>query len=343
MIPGPPGNTFAHPDVYFDLAYCEAAAHADNAEPVTLGESDRWEMPIAVRTLASGRKDAASPYGYSGVHDAAGAGVSPSATWTSILQKLHDLRVISLFVRASPLVRQIPPPPHAIRIVQAHPTYLVSTKDSDAAWSTMEGRSRTAVRKARKQGLVSEIRNPQDNDLCHRSAFRQLYNATMADLSASKFYNFDDGYYDLLAKGLGSRLLLATVVSTGGTTLAAGLFLQGPRYLHYHLSAATAEGRRLGATNLMIWDAIDYAHMVRLDGLYLGGGLSRGDPLDRFKRSFGGQTLPFNAYGVVVDSEAYEAELRDKLARHPERGTSGMAAKYFPAYRDPQFGSAPHD
>jgi len=58
--------------------------------------------------------------------------------------------------------------------------------------------------------------------------------------------------------------------------------------------------------------------------LNLGGGVGRGDGLERFKRGFANAELPFTTHEVVCDRAAYE------------RLSAGRdAGEFFPAYRAP--------
>jgi hypothetical protein len=59
--------------------------------------------------------------------------------------------------------------------------------------------------------------------------------------------------------------------------------------------------------------------------LNLGGGLSRGDRLEEFKRGFSNREQPWHTSEVVCDPAAYE-----------HLATGRHAAGFFPAYRAPQ-------
>jgi hypothetical protein len=58
--------------------------------------------------------------------------------------------------------------------------------------------------------------------------------------------------------------------------------------------------------------------------LSLGGGLSRGDSLDEFKRGFANGEAPFHTHELICDPAAYE-ELVAKSGSAPQG--------FFPAYR----------
>jgi serine/alanine adding enzyme len=94
------------PDIYFLPGYGRAASVADPGEWILLeGFDGAWQVPLIVRTLIDGAKDAISPYGYSGVY------ASPSLSsaqiqeaWSATLKRLQQFGIISVLLRHSPLV-----------------------------------------------------------------------------------------------------------------------------------------------------------------------------------------------------------------------------------------------
>jgi hypothetical protein len=326
------------PDVYFTRGYGLAVAEVEDGEWTCIELADgNWQMPLLVRPLASGRSDAVSPYGYAGVF--AGPGLSASDIgdlWRQTLDELRGRDVVAAFVRESPLIHQAPAPTDAIRVVTGHATFHVPCRPAGEVWDAMEGRCRTSIRKADKSGTTVALAPATRDDLASGSDFRQLYEGTMDWVDARGYYFFGDSYYEALLTGLGEDLLVGTARDPDGQALAAALFMKGPRTLHYHLSGATQEGSRGGATNKMLWEAIQFAIAQGLDGVLLGGGVSDGDGLERFKRSFGGEVRTFNAYGLIIDSQAYDDELALTAARLGTEPAVLATPGFFPAYRRTQ-------
>lgn len=323
------------PDVYFEVGYGRAAAVAERArwDEVVLADG-RWRMPLLLRELPSGRLDAASPYGYSGVY------AHPSLTaaevdglWDQTRAELARRGIVSVFVRTSPLVPQAPAPAGAVTVVAGHDTFYVPTRGRQANWDAYQGRARTSVRKCQKLGLVPTIAPATADDLADGSDFRDLYEQTMGKVSATDFYHFGDDYYAALLDGLGERLLLGVVRDEQGAAQAAALFMRGPEHLHYHLSGSTRDGMRAGATTMLLDAAIGLANDAGLQGVELGGGVRAGDGLEKFKASFGGEVRVFTAYGLVADDDAFEAELAASAARQGVAVDELRAPGFFPAYR----------
>lgn len=323
------------PDVYFTPGYGRAAAHADNGawSSIVLADGE-WQMPLLVRTLPSGRSDAISPYGYTGVYQGPGVDeLGAAELWAVTRDRLRSSGIISMFVRESPIVPQASPPPDAVPVVRGHSSYYVPCLGENQNWDAMQGRSRTSIRKAEKLGMKVELRTAVAEDLNPDSPFRQLYEGTMGKVDAGEYYYFNDEYYAALLDGLAGDLLLGLATGPGGDVQAASLFMRGPSTLHYHLSGSTRDGARGGATNAVLWAAIRHANAAGLAGVHLGGGVRDGDGLERFKRSFGGHARPFNAYGLVIDQDGYDAEIALTAQRLGVAAESLNTAGFFPAYR----------
>ena len=323
------------PDIYFAPGYGAAVARVEDSTWVSIVLADGdWQLPLLVRTLPSGRKDAVSPYGYSGVYRAPGISeLQAAALWATARAQLLEMDVVSIFVRESPLVDQATRPPDAVPVVTGHPIFHVPCQGNSANWDAMQGRARTSIRKAERLGTLVEIRRAERQDLEAGSSFRRLYESTMSKVDAGSYYYFGDDYYNALVDGLSDDLLICQALDSAGHELAASLFLQGPSTLHYHLSGSTLDGSRGGAVSAILWAAIQYANKSGLDGVLLGGGVHEGDGLERFKRSFGGNALMFNAYGLIIDQDAYNAEVASMGRRLGLAPRALTAPGFFPAYR----------
>lgn len=320
------------PDVYFSAAYGEAASYAEKPSSWHLISYDdgRWQLPLLVRELTSGYRDAISPYGYGGIYCSHEVS-DPHTLWRQTRDHLDRLGVISIFIRDSPLVPTYRPP-EALAIVDDHPTFYLRRMDEEEAWQSMEGRARTAIRKAVKNGLSATLRKVTEPDLEPDSPFRTLYESTMKRVGASKEYIFDNTYYRTLLSGLKEDLYIA-VAERESEVLAASLFMVGETGMHYHLSGSTKDAFKLGATNLILWEAWRFAISLQLPGLHLGGGVRKGDSLEKFKKSFGGDQARYSAYGVIIDPELYETETSRAAAALHCSDSDLLAGGFFPAYR----------
>lgn len=319
------------PDIYFTPAYGGVDASEANGTWRLLEMFDGgWLIPLAVRPLANGVKDATSPYGYSGVYAAANLSDRDLDTaWRETITALSDLGIVSAFLRHSPLVQQAPRTANQVSVVEDHPTTAVDIGPEEGMWERMEGRSRTAVRKAIKAGYTNAVRPVAGEDLVEGSPFRNLYESTMTRREAVPSYTFSDGYYTKLLTALGPNLAISEVISPDGTTHAAALLMRHGRFLHYHLSGSQVEAARLGVNNLLLWGALKYAGTIGVTQFHLGGGLRGEDALFKFKRAFGGRRFTYSATGLVVNEAVYDDLVGRSLGSRAHLGER----RHFPAYR----------
>ncbi len=176
-----------------------------------------------------------------------------------------------------------------------------------AGYST---RARTAVRKAERQGLTIVECSVQE----WIGYFAEFYRGSMQEIGAQPFYLFGNAYFDTVSGLDGLRLFS---VEQDGRWVSAGLFFYGGDTAEYHLSGTTPEGRRLGATNLLIDHAASVARQEGCRWLYLGGGTnaSADNPLFFFKKSFSQLLRPFR-----IGTRVHRADLYSELRQaHPSK------------------------
>jgi serine/alanine adding enzyme len=297
-------------DPFFRPEYLAAAAVIGEGAPAAF-QAGPVLYPFLVRPLPGDRCDVTSAYGMGG----------PLGTgeWRAAFRAECRRRgVVSEFVRFHPLLAN-DAGLDDLRPWTLHESVTIDVRvDDDALWAQMEGRGRTAVRKAQRAGV--EVRAHRD-----LGRFAALYGAAMERIGAATFYRFPDAFF----AGL-ERLGNAALVLDAGT--AAGLFLCGGGAMHYFLAGSTPEARELAAANLVLFEAMRHARTHGLHTLYLGGGLRAGDPLHRFKQSMGAGRVPVR-FGAAIHDEAAYAELC---------AAAGIPADdpFFPAYRRPPSAAA---
>jgi hypothetical protein len=322
------------PDIYFTAGYGRAARITEGGQWVLLeGLEGAWQLPLIVRTLADGTKDAISPH-FSGVY------ASPSLSTTQIQEAWHaskaclrELGIVSVLLRESPLVPQAPHLPEQKSIVSGHPTIVLEPADTETAWSDLAGTCRTRIRKALKNGYTGDVRQASAQDLAQGSDYRRLYEQTMSRLEAAPVYFFGDDYYRELLDGLGTKLLLAEVRNSDGVPVSTALLMRHEDLLHYHLTGSSREDVRMGTNNLMIWTGTKFAAEQGLRGFHLGGGQDQRDSLFRFKHTFGGRELEYGISGLIVDHEVYRAHVESRAKECETTSDALLASNFFPAYR----------
>lgn len=317
---------FEVPDVYYSPHYAASAQAIDHGDwECAVAENGTFYFPYLRRRVPGGGDsyDLVTPYGYASV-------LAPCADRrkdfvAAFREASREQGLVAEFVRGHPF--DLPDPDRdgfPVDGSRPHPTYTVDLRAGgvESYWKECEGRHRTAVRKAGRQGV--EVIEVDRELLCDASSsFRQLYDATMARVGSSSRLRLHDDYYLALTGGLGDGVHVLEA-RQDGVAVAAAIFLRWDDRLHYHLSGSTDLGLRVGASNALIDHAI--RHLMSSEGrLHLGGGVQVGDGLDRFKRSIGNAGTTVHLCQTVVDPARYD-ELVALTGADPASG-------YFPAYR----------
>ena len=284
---------------------CADAARSEAGQPVFALFADQrgfWMHGMHWESIpgCSQRFDIQSPYGYGGpVFNCDDPGFREDA-WRSYHEWCRDRGAVVEFVRLHPLASW----QDYLGVVVPDRQTVVIDLATECLSEHYEIRCRTAVRKAKKSGLVVK-EYPVD---AIAREFASFYRKGMEEIGAETFYFFPDAYFQALTSMRGIHLL---VCEREGVWLAAGLFLAGGESLEYHLSATTLEGRSLAATNLLIDSAAEFGKRTGCRWLYLGGGTDghADNPLLRFKAGFSRSRCLYS-YGYAVHDPVIYRELQ---------------------------------
>ena len=140
----------------------------------------------------------------------------------------------------------------------------------------------------------------------------------MRRAEASPRYFFERSYFDAVLSFERSWLLAATRAGGYGAGAIAGV---SDSMLHYFLGGTADAAREDSPFKNVVVAMLDLADELGLP-LNLGGGITPGDGLQRFKRGFANAEAPFFTHEIVCDPAAYS----DLAAGHTADG-------FFPAYR----------
>lgn len=335
--------TAAWPDFYFHPAYGHAVSACDNSEwRLYYHETGPIYWPVLLRPidqrLTEGARwfDAVSPYGYSGPY---APGVVSEAAWLVARSRwrvlAREIGIVSEFHRLNPLLPEQASRAGDLHINVRSPTVLVELGDYDAYWRCAEGRLRTAVRKARRVGYTYQSERFDRYGASPETAFRRLYGETMERVGAAAYYHFPQSYYERMLAGLGGQIRIAEVCSPSGEVVASAMFLEWGDRLHYHLAGAERAAMRDGASAMLLDETIRQASAEGFKELHLGGGVSEGDALYRFKASFGGSRLSFATASAVLDEDRYRLLLRRRAQLDGVDVSELEGSVFFPPYARP--------
>jgi hypothetical protein len=181
------------------------------------------------------------------------------------------------------------------------------------------GSDRNQVNKNLRRGYELQLVPGPETTAPQRADFLDAYEQTMRRTAAAPRYFFGAAYFDRILES--AQTWLALALAPGGEVAAASIAAQSDGYLHYYLSGSVDSHLRDSPMKNVVSALTDFSSERGLP-LNLGGGISRGDRLEEFKRGFANCELPWASSEIVCDPEAYA------------RLSGGRpAGDFFPAYR----------
>lgn len=207
--------------------------------------------------------------------------------------------------------------------------YVDLARDEATIWDEFEGRCRTSIRRARKDGVTVR----QAESAADIAAFSAIYQAEMQRKSAPGHYRFDHNFFvDLLTIEFPEETTLFLAELDGrivGGTICTHQF----GIVHDYLMASDVDYWKHQPNNILLYEAILWAKRAGFQMFDLQGGRER---VFKFKQAFSPLTRPFYVASMVHDQTRYN-ELSRMHREHEEScGASPLdpASKdFFPAYR----------
>ena len=327
------------PDAYYLPAYARANSEIEHSEAVALvagPNSGKFLAPLLVRRMSAVVKgsridwiDGSSPYGYGGLLQFS----NQPADARDLLRFFDDLHnwcsdrdVVCCVLRLHPLMRQeewFTPSEHWQKLLQVHNRGLTTALDVEN-WDDVQDRPH-GMQKGRRSDLNLARRtlrvtcttgeDPEVESSLER--FAALYQQAMEACRADDFYRFPPSYFSRMAS-LGSHVAIVSAW-LDDQLAAASIFLAGRDYAHYHLACSNEIGMKHRAATLLVVEGARWARARGCKLLHLGGGLSPGDSLELFKRSFGGQPYHYAYLTYIADPVRFEELCKMPNALWPYR------------------------
>ncbi|HET8592140.1 MAG TPA: GNAT family N-acetyltransferase [Solirubrobacterales bacterium] len=271
----------------------------------TLELGDRLGIPLIVRPIeGSDRRDAISPYGYPGGTEASDSPPDPGEIdWS-------EADLVSVFIRDR----------IGERATLAGGTVRSRVHVAEGGGGIRK-RLREQIRRNERRGWTVRTKPGPETSAGERSAFETAYGETMSRAGAEERYLYESSYFERLLSAESSWLLLASP-GRDADGAAGAIAVASDGYLHYYLGGTSDPAlpdspmKNLFAAMIALGDELGLP-------LNLGGGVSPGDSLDRFKRGFANASAAFRTHELVCDPPAYQ-----DLSR-----SAGAPEGFFPAYR----------
>ncbi len=193
--------------------------------------------------------------------------------------------------------------------IKKHTHILDLKRTKEDLWKGLEGRCRTAIRKAEKSDVVVDIIKTRDYIGEYYSILEEVYHYQNKPCP-----NSSEFYYDMW-DGFGQSSAIFLSARCRGELIAGVIIILDRDRAYYLNGASRHEFRSLSASNLLLWEAIN---VVRERGIqlfdFVGSDIPR---LAKFKKSFGGQLA---THSLIEKSDSrLIGMLRDKYPYYKEK------------------------
>lgn len=163
-----------------------------------------------------------------------------------------------------------------------HSALITPSESVEICWHRLEGRARTAIRKAKTNNIVVRYTDSREEDTL--LTFYDLYKATFDRRGLKPRHSY--AFFESILNGFDSNLIKFAVALYEQEVVSAAIFIQDRNRLIYLAGVSTSNGLKLSAQSLVLWNCIEYCTQKKL--IFDLGGL--GDSgIDKFKESFGGE------------------------------------------------------
>ncbi|HEY7456430.1 MAG TPA: GNAT family N-acetyltransferase [Solirubrobacterales bacterium] len=290
------------------------AEEATHTLRIEAGEGELL-APLIVREVpGADAHDAISPYGYPGL--TVDCSIDPPIGGKKHQHALDPDEIdwaptglVSIFIRHALLAPPLAGAAERNVVQIADPALPAKTRGSD----------RNRINKNRRAGYEVELVPGPETDAAQRAGFLAAYEQTMRRAGAAERYFFGAGYFDRVLES--ERTWLALANAPGGGVAAASMTVRSDGFLHYYLSGSADAHLRDSPMKNVVAALVELSAELGLP-LNLGGGLSRGDALEEFKRGFANREQPWHVSEIVCDRDAY-----DRLS------AGRIRTGFFPVYR----------
>ena len=318
----PEREVAAHP------AYSELfAAPNERVLAATLAtESGRIFYPFLLRVIPQNQfhetfYDVTTAYGYGGpsCFGEASAEVLADAFWSALDEWFVHERVVSEFIRFSLFSGADSWYPGSV--VERQPNIVVPVDvDDDTLWRGFESKVRKNVKRARTSG----VRIVVDSAGEALNEFLDVYHATMSRRHADEQFFYAPEFFEYIHQNLVGQFAYFHAYHDGAV-ISSELVLVSADTVYSYLGGTRVEAFPYRPNDLLKYEIIRWAREQGKKRFVLGGGVSPGDGIERYKRAFFPDgSLPFKTGQRILLPEVY---------RRLVDGSTAVRAGYFPEYR----------
>lgn len=319
-------------DIYHLSDWMKCSTEIDKGEAKGLIVRSRNKsllFPLIIRKVDEVYWDATSTYGYGGpLGDTFLSSQEIDQLLQNAIDFLREKNFISWFIRLHPILNKDWKSNHGF-IVEHGPTLSSDlTKTEEEHWAETQNRHRRGIKKAIKESITTKV---EDLNETNAIIFSAIYTETMAHLTASEFYFFDESYFLKLAECLSNRIIIITAYDKH-KPIASSIYTycEESKIIQYHLGGTLSDYRDLQPAKLITHTARAWGRENGYKILHLGGGLGASlDSLYEYKKGFSSNEHLFRTHRMIINDEKYR-----ELVLQQDNITD--LTGFFPLYRKPK-------
>lgn len=256
--------------------------------------------------------DIQGAYGYNGIIVSNQSPEFIASFWDEFDCWCQKNDIVAEFTRFHPLLNNQKIASPNMKTFFSRHTVALDLSDDDIWMHQISSKNRNMIRKAEKEGVT--IVESDDYE-----TFRRLYDGTMIDLHAERFYFFPQSYYEEYKQTFEGKSMLCLAMFDG-KVIAGSMFMFSDDFAHYHLSARDREYSRYAANNLLLWYGIQKAKERGCKWFHFGGGTTGddNDSLLKFKKEFSKTLCEFWIGKRVHNQSVYDQIVEQWKTNHPD-------------------------
>ena len=167
------------------------------------------------------------------------------------------------------------------QFIEKHTHLLDLTESEDTLWKKLEGRCRTAIRKAQKSKVTAFNKTDRGFIDEYYPIIEDVYHAQKLPFPNRKSF-----YYDMW-DAFGPTNVILLSAKYHGETIAGIIIVTDGKRAYYLNGASKSHFRALSPSNLLLWEAINILKQRGVEQFdFVGSDIPR---LAKFKKSFGGE------------------------------------------------------
>lgn len=334
---------FPNASIYYSRQYCKAFQIHGDGDPVMVSYENKNGLKgicvIMKRDISFCHSfsnyikegevfDAVTPYGYGGfIFNRNPSKEEQEQLSNELKQTLQKEKIISLFIRFSPLLANADSSRHILDVIDLGNTISMDLNNEEILLANMKRENRNRIRKAQKNGVVVKYNTGEEI----MNQFIPIYEETMNADNANDYYFFKPEFYNSIVNDLKGKykIFLAEYM---GQTISGIIIIYHNDSIEYHLGGTKRDYRNLAAANLLLYSAALWGIENGFKTFHLGGGVGSGeDNLYRFKSTFNkNSNNRFSIGKLIVDETKYNYLVGLREKHDPDFNSEST---FFPLYR----------